>query len=124
MPFTVKDAVHVAREIVQDVGMEFDYDGDRHSDAKLIRCLNMALADMFRVRADLFYPGVHARTPPEFEVADIAAETALPIEATYFSALTDYIAGTVALGDDEFAETARATALLNRFIQKLQARGA
>lgn len=124
MAFTVADVVKQAREFIQDLGMEFDYDGDRHTDAKLIRYLNSALADAYRVRPDLFFPGVHDRVIPGFEVSDIAAETPIGIEDTYFTALADYVAGTVALGDDEFTEGARATALLNRFTQKLQGKGA
>ena len=61
MALGVGDLITQAREIIQDTGMEFDGEGDRHSDAKLIRYLNTALADAYRLRPDLFFPGVQAR---------------------------------------------------------------
>jgi hypothetical protein len=124
MGFTVKDLIHQARDIVQDVGMEGDYDGDRHTDAKLIRFLNTALADAFRLRPDLFFPGVSDRTPPVVTVTDIVNSTPFMVEPVFFSAFVDYVAGYVALGDDEFSENSRAVSLLNRFTQKLMAKGA
>lgn len=124
MSFTIKDLIEQVRDIVQDTGMDGDYVGDRHTDAKLIRFLNTALADAFRLRPDLFFPGVSSRTPPVILEADIVAETPFVVEAPYFSAFVDYVAGYVALGDDEFSENSRATSLLNRFSQKLLAKGA
>jgi len=124
MAFTVKDLIYQARELVQDVGLDFDYIEDRHTDAKMIRYLNTALADAYRLRPDLFFPGVFDRaTLPVFTVADIAAETALGFDDTFFSAFVDYVAGYIGLGDDEFAVDGRAVALLNRFSQKLLAKG-
>ncbi len=123
MAFTIKDLVYQAREVVQDLGMDFDYDGDRHTDAKIIRILNTALADAYRLRADLFYPNLD-RATPSFTEADIAAETAWPYEDAYFSSFVDYVAGYIAMGDDEFSQNERAVTLLNRFTQKLTAKGA
>lgn len=124
MAFTVKDLIYQARELVQDVGIEFDYTEDRHTDEKLIRYLNTALADAYRLRPDLFFPGVYDRsTLPVFTVADIAAATPLGFDDTFFSPFVDYVAGYVGLGDDEFAVDGRAVALLNRFSQKLLAKG-
>ena len=125
MPFTVQDAIYQAREIVQDTGMEFDYAEDRHTDEKLIRYLNTAMATAYRLRPDLFFPGVFDRgTLPVFTVPDIVAATPLGIDDTYFSAFVEYVAGYVGLGDDEFAQDGRAVALLNRFIQSLTMTGA
>jgi hypothetical protein len=125
MAFTVKDVIYQAREIVQDTGMDFDYDGDRHTDAKLIRYFNVALANAYRLRPDLFFPGVFDRgTLPVFDESDIASETPFDVDPTFFSAFPEYVAGYVGLGDDEFAEDGRAAALLNRFVQTLTARGA
>ena len=124
MAFSIKDLIHQARDIVQDTGMEFDYAGDRHTDAKLIRYLNTALADAYRMRPDLFFPGVHARVVPTFAVSDITDGTLWPFDPTYFSAFAEYIAGYVGLSDDEFAQDGRAVSLLNRFSQKLLAKGA
>lgn len=125
MPFTVRDVVYQAREIVQDTGMEFDYTEDRHTDDKIIRYLNTAMAEAYRLRPDLFFPGVFDRgTLPVFTAADIVAATPLGVDDTYFSAFVDYVSGYIGLGDDEFAVEGRATALLNRFIQKLTMTGA
>lgn len=125
MPLGVRDLIHQAREIVQDTGMADDFVGDRHSDAKLIRYLNTALTDAYRLRPDLFYPGAFDRDNlPEFLVADIAANTVWPIDILYWSPFVDYVAGYVGLGDDEYAQDGRAVALLNRFSQKLMSKGA
>ena len=123
MAFTVADLLLQAREILQDTGMEFDGQGDRHTDAKLIRILNTSLADAYRLRPDLFFPVV-SREPPTYAVADIVALTPFVVESTFFSPFVDYVAGYVALGDDEFAQDGRAVSLLNRFSQKLLAKGA
>ena len=120
----IGDLIRQAREIVQDLGMEFDYSGDRHSDAKLIRYLNTAMADAFRLRPDLFYPGVHARVIPEFTEQDLTDNTDFPLDPAFYSVFPDYVAGYCALGDDEFSQDGRAVALLNRFSQKLLAKGA
>ena len=126
MAFTVEDLINQARDIVQDTGMEFDYeDPDRHTDAKMVRFLNTALADAYRIRPDLFFPGVFDRsTLPVYTVTDIVNQTPFPIDVTYFSTFVDYVAGYIGLADDEFAQDGRAVALLNRFIQKLTAKGA
>ena len=72
----------------------------------------------------MFFPGVSSRVPPQVTVSDITNDTLFFIEATYFSAFVDYVAGYVALGDDEFSENSRAVSLLNRFSQKLLSKGA
>ena len=124
MALGVGDLIHQVREVIQDTGMEFDYDGDRHTDAKLIRYLNTALSDALRLRPDLFYPDVFDRSAlVQFTEADIVANTAWPLDATYWSPFVDYVAGYVGLGDDEFAQDGRAVTLLNRFSQKLMAKG-
>jgi hypothetical protein len=126
MAFTVEDLINQARDIVQDTGMEFDYeDPDRHTDTKMIRFLNTALADAYRLRPDLFFPGVFDRsTLPVYTVTDITNQTPFPVDVTYFSVFVDYVAGYIGLADDEFAQDGRAVALLNRFVQKLTAKGA
>ncbi len=125
MALTVKDLIYQAREVVQDLGMEYDFsDPDRHSDEKLIRYLNTALADCYRLRPDLFFPLAQDRQPVQFTTDDITNSTPWPLEPGYWSAFVDYVAGYVGLGDDEFAQEGRAVTLLNRFSQKLLAKGA
>ena len=124
MALGTADLIRTVREVIQDLGMEFDFDGDRHSDAKLIRYTNMALQDAFRVRPDIFDLCGYPDEIPSVTEADIAAEAALPIDPIYFSAIADYVAGLTALGDDEFTVDGRAVILMNRFTQRLQGRGA
>lgn len=124
MPLGIKDLIRTVREVIQDLGMEFDFDGDRHSDTKLIRYVNMALLDAFRVRPDIFDLCGYPETIPQITVEQFEANDPLPVEMVFFSAIADYVAGLVALGDDEFVVDGRAVTLLNRFTQKLQGKGA
>jgi len=125
MALGVGDLITQAREIIQDTGMEFDGEGDRHSDDKLIRYLNTALTDAYRLRPDLFFPGVFDRASlVQYVVQDITDNTPWGVDITYFTAFAEYVAGYVGLGDDEFAVDGRAVSLLNRFSQKLLAKGA
>ena len=126
MSFTLKDLIEEVREVVQDTGMDFDYVGDRHTDKKLVRYLNNAMAAAYRLRPDLFYPNVYDvdNNLPTFTEANLSDGTVFPLEKTYFNPFVEYVAGFVGLGDDEFAQDNRATALLNRFVQTLTARGA
>ena len=126
MTFTVKDLVHQVRDIVQDKGLSGDYtDPDRHSDAEIIRCANVALADAFRLRPDLFYGNqLVDQELPSVTVDEIATETDFPVHASYFSAFVDHVAGALSLSDDEFSKDGRAVALMQRFSIKLVGVGA
>lgn len=116
--WTISDVITQAREIVQDV------DSDRHTDEKLVGYLNNAIADARRLRPDLFLPDTSVAIITQYTAADLASPPDFPIEMTYFTAVVEYIAGFVGLGDDEFAQDNRAVALLNRFAQKLSMKGA
>ena len=120
MTWTIRDSIDLARDHVQDV-REGNY---RHSDEKMIRYFNSAISDARRIRPDLFLPTLIV-PPAMYTVADLAdPSTEFPIDGMYFTAIAEYIAGTIGLGDDEFAVDGRAVALLNRFTQKLTSRGA
>ena len=119
MPRTILDAVTQTRQIVQDV------DGDRHSDDKVVAYLNNAMSDARRLRPDLFLPDYLNNTPVLYTAGDLVGTPPdFPIDEGFFTATVEYMAGFVGLGDDEFAQEGRAVALLNRFTQKLTARGA
>lgn len=127
MARTIAEAVLQIRQVVQD-SREGSY---RHDDDKIISYFNNAVADARRLRPDLFL--VPSITPiqgslwaqiPTFTADDISAGTVIPIPDMYFSPLVDYVAGTLGMEDDEFAVDGRAVALLNRFTQKLTAKGA
>ena len=115
--WTISDAITQARELLQDV------DGDRHTDAKLVGYLNNALADASRLRPDLFLPDTLAALP-FYTDADLVTPPNFPIQDIYFTAVVEYIVGFVGMSDDEFAQDNRAAILLNRFAQKLTAKGA
>jgi hypothetical protein len=118
------DLIRTVREVVQDLGMEFDFDGDRHSDTKLLRYTNMAFQDAFRVRPDIFNICGYPTDIPSVDADDLTANNPIPVDPMYFSAIVDYISGLIGLGDDEFSLDGRAVTLLNRFTQKLQGKGA
>lgn len=121
MPRTILDAVTQSRELVQDV------DGDRHSDTKVVGYLNNAISDARRLRPDLFLPGYLTNPQVLYDASDLEPSGPppdFPIDENYFTAVVEYIAGFIGLGDDEFAQDGRAVALLNRFTQKLTAKGA
>lgn len=123
MTWTIADAITQARQIVQDT-RETSY---RHSDEKLIGYFNSAIADARKLRPDLFLGTSTASlwdTIPFFEVSDITDETAFPLDAQYFTAVVDYVAGYVGMEDDEYSVDGRAAALMNRFAQKLVSKGA
>ena len=121
MPRTILDAVTQARQIVQDV------DGDRHSDQKVVDYLNNAISDARRLRPDLFLPGYLTNPQVLYTPADLdplLPPPDFPIDEGYFTAVVEYVAGFVGMGDDEFAQEGRAAGLLGRFTQKLIAKGA
>lgn len=124
MALGTADLIRTVREVVQDLGMEFDFDGDRHTDDKLIRYINMAFQDAFRVRPDIFDLCGYPAEIPSVTTTDLAENNPIPVDPTYFSAIADYVSGLIGLGDDEFSLDGRAVTLLNRFTQKLQGRGA
>jgi hypothetical protein len=99
----------------------------RHSDEKIMAYFNSAVEDVRRIRPDLFLASAVSslwEPIPTFTTDDLDNDTEIPIDTMYFSALVDYIAGHLDIEDDEFANDGRAIALLNRFAQKLIAKGA
>jgi len=111
MSYQITDVVIRARQIIQD--LETPY---RHSDQKLINYLNDALSDTRRLRPDLFI-GSLATQPQVYTDADLLED--FPIDYTYFSTIVDYLASSVGIEDDEFAQDGRAITLHQRFVQKL-----
>jgi len=122
MSWTLDTAVQHVREQLQDT----DPLALRHSNAKLVRVLNLALVDARKLRPDLFLPNIFEYVPVYFTDADLAQlpQTPIPIDPMYFTPLVDYVVGYVSMEDDEFAVGGRAVTLLNRFSQKLVGMGA
>lgn len=124
MALGTADLIRTIREVTQDLGMEFDFDGDRHSDTKLLRYVNMAFQDAFRVRPDIFDLCGYPAEIPAVTAQNLTDNAPIPVDPMYFSAIADYVAGLIGLGDDEFSLDGRAVTLMNRFTQKLQGKGA
>lgn len=133
MTWTIKDAIDVARDHLQDSRALSGIGEYRHSDEKLMRFFNIAMSDARKLRPDLFLPDIPTAADVQYTVVDLGDPSALPlpidptpfpIDSMYFSPVAEYIAGIVGFGDDEFAVDGRAVALLNRFSQKLIGKGA
>lgn len=123
MAWTIADAITQARQIVQDT-REASY---RHSDEKLIGYFNSAVHDARKLRPDIFLTGSTAslwETIPLYSTTDLTDLTPFPLDPQYFTAVVDYIAGYIGMEDDEYSVDGRAAALVNRFAQKLVAKGA
>jgi len=111
MAHKLSDIITLARDQLQDTRTPY-----RHSDAKLIRYLNLALSDALRLRPDLFFPDASDKDYA-YTVADI--EATLPVDFAYRIAIVFYVVGMTSLEDDEFVANGRGAALLSQFKQKL-----
>ncbi len=111
MSYTILDAITQSREVIQDTKIPY-----RHNEDKLMGYFNNAIADARRLRPDLFI-GTLEDTWVLYDTANHSDP--FPLDVTYLSAIVDYIAGMVGLGDDEFAESGRAEALHNRYVTRL-----
>jgi hypothetical protein len=108
MPWVIGDATDMARHLVQDRVESY-----RHSDAKLVSYYNHALLEARRLRPDLFI--ANSGNVTKYTTADIAGNTAFPLDQSYLTAVAHYIAGMVMLEDDEFASDGRAMAVLQLY---------
>lgn len=113
---TLETVIGLVRHQLQDTRAPV-----RHSDSKLVSYLNVGLADIRRLRPDLFLRNA-GTISYEYTSSDLA-ET-LPLEFSAMSPLIDHIVASVSLEDDEFVSDGRAVALMSRFTQKLVGKGA
>jgi len=112
MSYTINDAVIQARDIVQDAaGPNF-----RHSDEKFMRYFNDAMADVRRLRGDLFLATINDPWV-QYDITNFADP--FPIDYTYFTSVVDYLVSMIGIGDDEFSLDGRADKVHKRFITKL-----
>lgn len=113
---TVQDYVDEARTLLQDLvntgGVSY-----RYPDTQLVRYLNMACLDAYRVRPDLFLKNL-TFTVPSFSAS--AMTTAVSIEYGFRVMFTEYMAGRAQLSDQEDTTDARAAALIKMFQTQLQ----
>jgi len=117
MARTIDSVIQQARTVLKDARQPYRSDDDR-----LLSYLNTAFEDAYRMRPDLFLPTLIG--PPTYTDADLTASTEFPLEAQFISPFIDYVVGYVSASDDEFVNDQRALAFLNRFSQKLIAKGA
>jgi hypothetical protein len=111
MSLTIRNAFTQVRQTVQDVDEPY-----RHSDDKLFGYFNDALGDIRRLRPDLFIGSLDS-TWVIYD--DTNFDDPFPIDFTYFTTVIDYMASTVGIEDDEFANDGRAITLYQRFVTKL-----
>ncbi len=111
MALTIGDVLTQVRDIVQDVDTP-----QRNDDDKLMRYFNSAMADVRRLRADLFISSI-SRTWVTYDSSQL--NQTFPLDVTYFSTLVDYLVSMVELGDDEFSVDGRSAVLHRRFVTKL-----
>ena len=109
--FLISDMVVQVRDIVQDADTPY-----RHSDEKLLRYFNDAIADARRLRGDLFIATINDPWTL-YDVGNLGDD--FPLDPTYFSSVVDYVSSQVELGDDEFVSDGRSSILQKRFIDKL-----
>lgn len=116
MARTIDNVVVDVREILQDEVSPY-----RYKDTGIVRALNNALGQAFRVRPDIFF-GSYDSGIPMFTDADLGQvpETEFPIHDMYFTPVVYFIAGYSELRDDEFNVDARATTLLKQFSAELK----
>lgn len=96
----------------------------RNSKALLVSTLNLALADVWRVRPDLFF-GRYASGAPEFDVTapDTVETEDFPLHVQWASPVISFMAGWIELSDDEFTTDGRSAILQQRFITTLTVGG-
>lgn len=114
MARTVKDAVNQARALLQDTTSPY-----RYSDEDLVAYLNNALAEVKRLRPDLFVGGISSASF-DYDTSDITNATALTLDDMYFPSVVDYMASYAEMRDDESVDLGRANALLSIFALRLR----
>ena len=110
---TLGEILTVIRDQIMDSRTGAPY---RHSDAKLLRYVNLGLAEARRIRPDLFLPSVFVTTYV-YTTDDLAQP--FPLTYGYEMALIEYVSGYVSIEEDEYVAEGRAAALLQRYSNKL-----
>lgn len=127
---TATGYVYVARKALQDLVSPYRYD-----DATLILVLNIGLAEMSRIRPDIFLDLKYVRplrkgdigdgTPDAYTIADLSVNadgtynitqgTLIPVPGKYASALDWFMAGSAQFLDVTDTQDARAQGFLAKF---------
>lgn len=109
---TIADLLNDARYVLQDSTVPY-----RHTDDRMVKTLNSALREAFRLRPDLFLSA--GFVIPEYTTADLTSPPSFPLEEQWYTAFVDFIVGYIELSDDEFTIDGRAVAMLNMFKKQL-----
>jgi hypothetical protein len=116
---TLDDVVREARYILQDT----DTNNYRYPQSRLIDAYNIALAEAWRLRPDLFITQYAAGVPTVSNTVTPLTSVAFPIDEMVFALFCDYVAGRAELADDEFSVDGRAFGLIANFKQALAGGG-
>jgi hypothetical protein len=108
---TVGQYLQEARVLLQDKNVPY-----RYADNELVACLNSAILEARRLRADLFLP---LYVIPYANETTVDMATKVPMDPMYRPALVYYIVGKAQLRDEESTTDARAAAFLTKFTQQL-----
>lgn len=100
--------IYESRVTLQD-GDETCY---RYSDSMLLNALNRGLNDLERIRPEAYYErgGV-----PEITEQNWATTVALELDMRFYEPLMWYVVGQMDLSEDEYVQSGRAAANLERF---------
>ena len=114
MAATIADVIESARFLLNDTVTPYRYGDDR-----LVKSMNFAFREAFRIRPDLFLSASFVL--PEFTTGDLTPTPAdFPIEDQYFNTVVNFMAGYTELSDDEFALDGKAMTLINTFANQLR----
>lgn len=109
---TVQAYVDQARQLLQDLVVPY-----RYSDKTLVDALNVAAAEMVRLRPDLAFKLMRSQAYPFFVPTNMTA--VVSIDYRYRPAVLLYIVAQAQLADQEDTSDAHVAALLQAFTAKL-----
>lgn len=115
-------AITQARSILQDRIEPY-----RYTDEEMVEVLNLALANIKRLRPDAFAGTFTTSTTPQFypdgdpspSPGYLPLSDPWPVDEMFFSPTVVFLAGYAELRDDEFTVDSRAATLLQRFTGQL-----
>lgn len=114
----IDDALTETRIIIQDAVTPY-----RVSDAEMIRYLNNSLAEIRRLRPDIWL-SVAAATDmydvPEYTEAQLGTSEPYPLHDMYFPASVNYMVSMVESRDDQSIGSGRANSFMTLFMAQIK----
>lgn len=108
----VSDYVVQARVLLQDQVQPY-----RYPDIDIVAALNMAVADLSRMRPDLVFKTLRTGSFTQYSTA--SPSVAVVMDQRYRQAILYYIVGFIQLRDDEDSQDARAVNFMSKFTSEL-----